>query len=760
MTTSETFHVRKTVRPMRFLFLVPKDDLNTIRQVIRINTALWGGFYNPITTADQDNNNILSLFRASHSDVIVNFSNHPILHSALGLANYQVMQKEGFDGLLDKENGKYKFRYGCDMHPLMRFHWREEGRFQAITQTENKEDKYFYIDGNEDHWINYSLLEFGQYPADHIYNYKSNYQKATNCEMLQINDANISEVRHQILLTPLIFTLAEAEHLHYGAYSLFFDEYIIYIGDINKEDCWIEFWNLRCFYSRATFIHWEDIALFENHVRNISDKQNSRKNKNEIPKLMLQKSSAISPETFSLATKIVAQIIPDGFVISNDLRPIGISYDTKQNRPYGPPPIEAPIAKSYEEQDLVNLIENKIELKVPLPEFLIPYVGDHNRSWCTTINSWRTRENNFWLKIPNLGKIEENLRKSYFFFEGFRISPRENIVLFPRPFSTIPLDIETIYLPSHLNILKSIFEGYKIEVTDYSEKGRYAIAIEEAAAQGIWFGATILLDRGVQAILYKLSKTNGEMYLPRQALEKIAGENSLSVKDQKISPAQIINVLIERKILRIGLELKCKKCYSQGWYHISQFSESFKCHYCFAEQDLPIIDNKEWRYKSSGLFSSTAVGHGSLPVICLNLCLQRKYHRDLKSFFSFNMKFPDGELGEIDSAFVRHEMQDEPELLVCECKSGEAHQKDFDKLKKICRTMPGTVACLATWKDSFSEDEKRLAKNLWDKGIEIILLTRLDIESNEIAFEGVDDRYKYIHDFVDLAHATHEKYLK
>jgi hypothetical protein len=80
MTTSETFHVRKTVRPMRFLFLVPKDDLNTIRQAIRINTALWGGFYNPITIADQDNDNILSLFRASHSDVIVNFSNDPILH--------------------------------------------------------------------------------------------------------------------------------------------------------------------------------------------------------------------------------------------------------------------------------------------------------------------------------------------------------------------------------------------------------------------------------------------------------------------------------------------------------------------------------------------------------------------------------------------------------------------------------------------------------------------------------------------------------
>jgi hypothetical protein len=324
----------------------------------------------------------------------------------------------------------------------------------------------------------------------------------------------------------------------------------------------------------------------------------------------------------------------------------------------------------------------------------------------------------------------------------------------------MPFEIETIYLPSHLNILKSIFEGYKIEVADYSEKGRYAIAIEEAAAHGIWFGANILLDRGVQAILYRLSKTNGDTYLPRQELEKIAGEISLAIKDQKFTSAQLINVLIERKILRIGLELKCGKCYSKSWYHISQFSETFKCNSCFSEQDLPIIDNKEWRYKSSGLFSSTGVGHGSLPVICLNLYLQRKYHSYLRAFYSFNIKFPDGELGEIDSAFVRHEMQDEPELLVCECKSGNAHKEDFDKLEKLCSLMPGTVACLVTWKETFSDDEKGLAKNLWNKGVELVLLTRLDIEANDIEFEGVPDQYKYIHNFVDLAYATREKYLK
>lgn len=566
MKETKTVHIRKAVRPMRFLFLVPKNKLDAVKQVVRINTALWGGYFNPITDIDQGNENILSLFKASHSDVIVNFADRHLSNSLLGLENYQVMNPEGFDGLLENEKGKYQFRYGCDMRPLMKYCWKEEGRFQIMSQTETKESAYFYIDGDDDHWDNYSLLELGQYPLDHVYDYKSGYQKATNCTMLQINASNISEVRHKNLLTPLIFTLAKTGYFYYGAYSRFFNEAIIYVGDINNAGDWVEFWNLRCFYSTATFIHWEDLSLFENHIRNISEKQKSRESNNKIPNLMVQKSSSISSEIFSTATKKIAGIISDKIVVSNELHPIGLSFNTKKNRPHGPLPIEAPIAKTYEQEDLEYLSEGTLEFKVPTPEFLLPYTNESNRSWCTTITGWRTRESDFWLKIPNLGKIEEDLRRNFFFWKGFRISPRENIVLFPKCYSDRPLDIETINLPSHLNILKSIFSGYKIDVLDYSEKGRYATAIEETASQGIWLGANILLDRGVQAILHRLAKNNGETHLPRTELEKVVRENSLSVREKKITPAQVVDVLIDRKILRIGLELKCNNCYRQGWF--------------------------------------------------------------------------------------------------------------------------------------------------------------------------------------------------
>jgi hypothetical protein len=275
MSNNEAIRVRKTIRPMRFLFLVPSEDLNVTKQVIRINTALWGGFYNPIIFVEQNKDDILSLFRASHSDAIVNFTSKPILNSSLGLENYQVIEKDGWDGLLQMENEKFQFRYGCDVRPLIRYHWREEGRFQTISKPESKQNKFFYIEGEDEHWANYSLLEFGQYPPDFLYDYKSNYQKVTNCTILQINASTLPETRHTIQLTPLVFTLAETEYFYYGASSRFHSEMMIYIGDLNNKVDWIEFWNLRCFYSRATFVHWEDTSLFETYIRNISEQQNS-----------------------------------------------------------------------------------------------------------------------------------------------------------------------------------------------------------------------------------------------------------------------------------------------------------------------------------------------------------------------------------------------------------------------------------------------------------------------------------------------------
>jgi hypothetical protein len=44
----ESIHVRQTVRPIRLAFLVGTGDFDSFLQAISLNTAIWGGMYNPI----------------------------------------------------------------------------------------------------------------------------------------------------------------------------------------------------------------------------------------------------------------------------------------------------------------------------------------------------------------------------------------------------------------------------------------------------------------------------------------------------------------------------------------------------------------------------------------------------------------------------------------------------------------------------------------------------------------------------------------
>ena len=44
----EIINVNQTLRPIKLAFVVDYDDKKTILEVIRINSLLWGGVYNPI----------------------------------------------------------------------------------------------------------------------------------------------------------------------------------------------------------------------------------------------------------------------------------------------------------------------------------------------------------------------------------------------------------------------------------------------------------------------------------------------------------------------------------------------------------------------------------------------------------------------------------------------------------------------------------------------------------------------------------------
>lgn len=758
----ETVRLQQRLRPMKFLFLVSQDDKVTVELAFKLNTVLWGGMFNPVVALEWGDEVIPSIFEASHADRIVNLSRRPWPSSLINKYSRRLVEFEGYDGLVEQEAGKYSFRLGGDMRPFFDYYWEKEGRHRTVIQQGDQND-YVLVEGATLEWQQYALLECGLYPDSFSYDYTLSYCKATSCRKITLDESTISSISFYDSKTPLTFTLAKTRY-HFSSNWRGGDSHIIYIGDLSVVRDWIESWNLRCFGSRVLFVPWDRIPLFADQIRRYLKEGFYPINDQVENYPLVQKASTLAQDKFESAIASITDLREEKISIgTRDWLPaFDLAYPPRLGRRYGPPPIEAPIGTAYEQEDLIPVTDGQLEFKLVLPEFLSPYKDDRERSWSIAVSGWGRLENDLWLKLPCFSGVEDMLRANHHIIGmHFRLSTRENLIVFRDSFYT--LDIVTLRLPSTFDVFKAIFSDCGITFTDYSEKGRYASGIEEAFG-GIWGGAMILRDRGVRELLQRLSQNNGEYHLPRNELEKIIGEKSQMVRNQagwggKVTPVSIVDGLITKKVLRPGLEFKCQHCYRQGWYHISQFGDTFKCHYCYTEQQVPVFDRKEWRYRSSGLFATQDVGYGSLPVICTSLFFRTKFMHDLRHVYSFNFVNPDGSDGELDLALVRMGFQDEPEITVCECKSTDFSSDDFSRLEKIALAVSDSVVCLATLKDKFTDGEKNWARGLWKAGREVILLARDDLESAEMKLEGVEGRLQYFHDFVGLAHSTRVKYL-
>jgi hypothetical protein len=749
------------LRPIKLLFLVSQNDRETVKKIITFNTTLWGGLFNPIVPIEQDEKSLMDIIEGSNSDFVVNVTSETFLPR--NIERSRLIYFEGYDGLIDKtKNDDSYLNYGCDIRPLLKDYWEKEGRFDSSTLS-NKSAKArsaFYVEGEDELWNNYALLEYGHYPEDHKYNYKDRFCQATNAENFKLNEDSLLGISKLEALSPLNFTLSKVNYYFLSNTQYFLGDFLIYLGNPNSVEDWLAYWNLRCFSLDSIFIPWDKTDLFSEHIKSFAKKSEIYQDKRAGQSVLFQKGISLSRDDFKFVVERTKGIVQGPRTIRDFIPSFGNYHLQNEDGSYGPAPRAAPIGLAYQQEDIAYLNDQKLEFKAALPEFLRGY--ENQMGWAISISGWLSQDSKFHLRIPKLGAIDDYLHKNFFFFKKFRISPNENIVIYNKgEYSS--LGVIRLNLPSDLDIFKGILSGYEVKLLDYSEKGKFSSSIEMAAG-GIWGGAGILQDRGVQAVLLRLSSQNKDVHLPRIEIEKMIRENSQSLGDkiplnEQVTPSRILDVLIARKILRPGLEFKCNNCYRQGWYHITEFADMYKCQYCHTNQETPIIDQKEWRFRSTGLFSSKGVGYGSLPVVCTAISVSMEFH-DAKFIYSCNIELPDGKPKEIDLIFLNTRYDDPPEIMICECKSSNFEEKDFQGIKSLAKIMKGAVFCISTLKESFSENEINWVKELRNSGIRIATLARAEIEAK--GYKGLRDTIDpngHIMDFSSLAEKSYNKYI-
>lgn len=760
---TSTVRIVQKLRPLRFTILVSRDDTNNVLRAFELNCALWGGILNPVVALETDPAKILDVYASSQSDYIVNLSAKPIPTGIRTLNSDRILEGKGYRGLLEEhQDGLYSFQGGLSIAPILRW-YRASWPTRLPTSEAARSPNHFHPTIQGDEWAPYSIITHGSYPRDLTLDLSRLYIESTQAQVATLSIEDVASVNPLRDITPINFT-------QYGinAYSrplwADFTSHILYLGDPLNPDDWLAFWNLRAFGMQTLFIPIEHIPHFEFLIESAFQEGHYPLSETANNNTTIQKSPSLSSSTFDRAIDEVRKYNPTGYELhTRDWLPeFNLAQSPWMGESHGPPPLEAAVATVVEQYDLLHLVDDRLEFKMIHPPFRSLIRQNDSDRWAVTISSNQIRDSDNWIMLPYSHQLESDLRDRQFTFREFRLSPRENIVLLGDHLSS--LDIATLHLPNSFDVFKSYLAEKNLELTDYSEKGRYSCAIEKAMG-GVYGGAILLRDPGIRATLNKLSHPETSPHFTRNELIRTMGESRREIvsspqgKDAD-TPENLFDHLIRRHVIRPGLQFKCQECYRLGWYPVGQISDLFECIYCFTTQVTPPLDSLKWRYRSSGMFSSKDVGYGSLPVICTSLFFQQAFHFDIRTLYSFLAKPMDGVEIEVDLAALRIDHRERSELVICECASGGFDDADYSRMSKLSQLLPEAVFCLATLLPELSDDDKATCEIFFEQNAPLIVLTQSELETSTIDDTALPDSLKFPNNFHSLAYATRELNLR
>ena len=218
-------------------------------------------------------------------------------------------------------------------------------------------------------------------------------------------------------------------------------------------------------------------------------------------------------------------------------------------------------------------------------------------------------------------------------------------------------------------------------------------------------------------------------------------------------------VLIERRAVELGYELKCAKCGEWSWYPLSQLEGTVTCSLCLRGNDFPIADPKNskharWAYRVIGPFALPDYARGGYAAaLAIRLFADVVSHGDRANTTwsaGQHLTLPSGDKAEADFIvwYQRQRMfgvNGRTEVIFGEAKSFGREcftDDDVDRMRRLADAFPGAILVFATMKQAsdISKDEVKRIRKLAQWGREynqdtkrsrapVIVLTGLELFS-------------------------------
>ena len=261
------------------------------------------------------------------------------------------------------------------------------------------------------------------------------------------------------------------------------------------------------------------------------------------------------------------------------------------------------------------------------------------------------------------------------------------------------------------------------------------------------FGCKIFQNAGVRELIQGLSD-GAPMHV--ETIRRTVLKNTAAMKGkQQISAAQkTLEALIQKRVLRQGIELQCERCQRHCWYGLGEFADDFKCKRCFQTQSVSMLGENPWHYVSDGLFTLPRKVAGCLTSAAALVCLQHFLHHDFKFVSSFEYSAGANQAERDFAIFASSVFRNDVDLIFGECKTSEnllsggtsvgstgppdLQQKEKDDMRDLGKRT-GSYLAFCTFAADFSDADKEFFREMVREKQKLILLTKTHLEMDYMA---------------------------
>lgn len=700
--------VELKLRPVKFAFLIDPTDEASLLEVIRTNSFLWGGAFNPIIPVlgevsdgwkdrtDEQNPTSKKIIQgyldAYDPDIVITF------REDLWTSKYGDRDIVPFSEILAGVEEEGVPRFGIGLFEILNQFIEEELKF---VRREPLELRLLHSRDSSELFLSsvFGALpdEINKILADGYSNYIS--ADENECSLgnyLELLDSELLFLRR---LTSLYVKPHRTRK--WGG-----DNCIFLLDASNPLDI-IDYWNLRALgwvvLPIAKQISEQDLAI--HHAKEFIEENYYpfRGNPNIYNYTPIIKSRALERKDL------------DGFVESLKLDPTGEPTRAKIKLYWQIPQLWNKKVRVRERiecyeleagsatNDLISY-EDRISFKTLDPKFLKPETPVGEVRFANEIKLRAFSQKEILAEIIPVGDRNLITAIGGFPFEDWRFTRGGLVYLSKSGDWTIRLS-----LPRAEDVIQEWLssKGWKVELSDKGEIAKQMLK----RLGGIW-GVSTLANAGIIDLLKKYGegKTVKEVKLRGEVaklINKRGGDEEVNV---------VLQGLINAQMFQLGIEVQCTICRQHSWYSVEDAKYELHCPKCLEKFPLPSHSTKEikWSYRTFGPFSLPKQAYGVYSVLLTLRFFSISLRCTTTPLMCFTAKKGSKDIEADLCLFFQEENlmwggRSETKLAFAECKTLNLFEaRDAQRMMSLAEEFPDAALVFATLKPQLTEDEKEL----------------------------------------------------